>query len=52
MVLVLLDCGLDGMASLTDVDLTALAGHAVHTRSLESQVILHRLKETGDLLKV
>jgi hypothetical protein len=49
--LVLLDPGLDGTAGLPDVDLTTLAGHAVHTRSLESQVILHRSKETGDLLR-
>jgi hypothetical protein len=48
--LVLLDPGLDGMASLPDVDLTTLTGHAVYTRSLELQVILHRPKETGDLL--
>jgi hypothetical protein len=49
-VLVLLDLGLNGMASLSTGDLTTLTGHAVHARSLESQVVLHRLKETGDLL--
>jgi hypothetical protein len=49
--LVLLYPGLNGTAGLPDVDLTTLAGHAVHTRSLESQVILHRPKETGDRLQ-
>jgi hypothetical protein len=48
---VLLDPGLNGTASLTDVDLTTLTRHAVHARSLESQVVLHRQKETGDLLQ-
>jgi hypothetical protein len=48
--LVLLDPGLDGMAGLTNVDLTTLAGHAAHARSLGSQVTLHRLKEK-DLLQ-
>jgi hypothetical protein len=45
-----LDPGLDGTAGLTDVDMTTLAWHAVHARSRESQVMLHRPKETGDLL--
>jgi hypothetical protein len=49
--LVLLDPGLDRTASLPDVDLTTLTGHAVHTISLESQVILHRPKETRGLLQ-
>jgi hypothetical protein len=49
--LVLLDPGLDGTPGLSDVDLTTLAGHAAYTRSLGSQVILHRPKETGDLLR-
>jgi hypothetical protein len=49
--LVLLDTGLDGTARLPDIDLTTLTGHAVHTRSLESQAILHRSRETGDLLR-
>jgi hypothetical protein len=48
---VFLDPGLDGTAGLPDVDLTAPSGHAVHTRSLEFQVILHRPKEAGDLLR-
>jgi hypothetical protein len=34
--LVLLDPGFDGTAGLTDVDLTTLAGHAVHPRSPRS----------------
>jgi hypothetical protein len=50
MALVLLDPGLDGTACLPDVDYNALAGHAVHTRSTESQVILHRPKDVGDIL--
>jgi hypothetical protein len=29
-----LDCGLNGTASLPDTELTAIAGHAVHTRLL------------------
>jgi hypothetical protein len=45
--LVCLDPGLEGTAGLPDVDLPTLTGYTVHTRSLESQVILHRLKETG-----
>jgi hypothetical protein len=47
---VLLDPGLDGTAGLPDVDLIALAGHAVYTKSLEYQVVLYGLKEAGDLL--
>jgi hypothetical protein len=47
---VFLDPGLDITASLTDVYLTTLAGHTVHARSFESQVVLHWSKETGDLL--
>jgi hypothetical protein len=39
--LVLLDPGLDGTAGLPDVDLSALAGHAVYNRSLEFQVVLY-----------
>jgi hypothetical protein len=42
--LVLLNPGLVGTAGLPDVDLITLTGHAVHTRSLESQVIFHRQK--------
>jgi hypothetical protein len=50
-VALVLDPGLDGTADLPDVDLTTFAGHAVYTRSFESQVILHRPKETGELLQ-
>jgi hypothetical protein len=50
--LVLLNPGLNGTAGLPDLNLTTLAGHAVHSRSPEYQVILHRPKETGDLLRV
>jgi hypothetical protein len=46
---VLLDPGLNGTASLPNVDLTTFAGYAVHTWSPESQVIHHRLKEAGIL---
>jgi hypothetical protein len=49
--LLFLDPGFDRMASLLDLDLTAFSGHAVHTRCLESQVFLHRLKEAGDPLR-
>jgi hypothetical protein len=48
---VLLDPDLNGMAGVPDVDLTILAEHAVHTNSLEFQVILHRPKENGDHLQ-
>jgi hypothetical protein len=48
--LVLPDPGLDGTPYLTDIDLTILARHTVHTRNLESEIVLHKLKETRDLL--
>jgi hypothetical protein len=48
--LVLLDRGLDGTAGLPDVDLAALAGRALYTRSVEFQVIIYGPKEAGDLL--
>jgi hypothetical protein len=41
--------GLDGMASLPNVDLTTLARYTVHAWSRKSQIILHRSKETGNL---
>jgi hypothetical protein len=44
---VLLDPGFNGTADLPNVDLTTFAGYAVHAWSLESQVILHSLKESG-----
>jgi hypothetical protein len=43
--------GLNGTAGLPDVDLMSLAGHAVHTRSVVSNVILHRAKEAGHLVR-
>jgi hypothetical protein len=49
--LVLLDPDLNGMISLPSVDLTAFSWHTVHTRSFESQVTLHMLKEPGDLFQ-
>jgi hypothetical protein len=49
--LVPLDPGLDGTAGLPDVDLTAPSGRAVHTRSVESNVVVHRPKEAVDLLR-
>jgi hypothetical protein len=39
---VLLDPGFNGMASLPNIDSTTFAGYAVHAWSLESQVVLHR----------
>jgi hypothetical protein len=47
---VLLDPDFNGMASLHNVDLTTFAWYAVHARSVESQVILHRHNEIGDHL--
>jgi hypothetical protein len=47
--MMILDPGLDGTASVSDVDLTTLSGNSVHDRSLESQIMLHRPKEAGDL---
>jgi hypothetical protein len=38
-VLVLLDPGLDGIAGLPSINLTALARHTLHTRIFESQVL-------------
>ena len=35
--------------TLSDVDLTTLAGYAENPRSPHSQVVLHRTKESGDL---
>jgi hypothetical protein len=43
--------GFDVIAGLPFIDLTTLTGHAVHSRSLMSQVILHRLKKAWDLLR-
>jgi len=46
---VLLDPGLSGMPSLSNVDLTMFAGDAVNTSCFEAKVILDRPKETDDL---
>jgi hypothetical protein len=42
--LVLLDLGLSGLASLLSIDLTTLIGHALRVWSIESQGVLHRPK--------
>jgi hypothetical protein len=49
-VMVLLDPSLGGMPGLTYVDLNTFARHAIHARSLESLVVLHRPKVTKNLL--
>jgi hypothetical protein len=46
---VLLDPGLNGTTSLTNVDLTTFTGDAVDARYFQARVILERPKETGDL---
>jgi hypothetical protein len=46
---VLFDLGLSGTASLPNVVVITFAGHAVHTWSLKSQVIIHMPKEIGYL---
>jgi hypothetical protein len=43
-------CPKRGMSSVPSVHSATFAGYAVHARSLESHVFLHRLKEAGDLL--
>ena len=48
---VLFYSGLYRSTILSDVDLTTLAGYAVNPRSTQSQVVLHRTKETGDLTR-
>jgi hypothetical protein len=47
----LLHPGLDGMAGLPNVDLNALPGHAVPTRTPDFQVVLYGPKEAGNLLQ-
>ena len=49
MPVVLLYSGLCRTTTLSDVDLTTLAGYAVNSQSHQSQVVLHRRKESGDL---
>jgi hypothetical protein len=46
--MVLLDPGINGTASMPNVNLTTFAGFSVHTWSFQSQVVLHRLKETSN----
>jgi len=46
---VLFYSGLNGSNCLSDVHLTTLAHYAVYPRIPQSQVILHQMKETGDL---
>ena len=46
----LLHPGLDGPTSLSDINLAALTGDAVHTWSLQSQTVLHRKAEAGIFL--
>jgi hypothetical protein len=46
--MVLLDPGINGTASMPNVNLSTFAGFAVLAWSLQSQVILHRPKETSN----
>jgi hypothetical protein len=46
---VLLYSGIYRSTTLSDVDLTTLGGYAVNPQSPHSQVVLHRMKETGNL---
>jgi hypothetical protein len=45
---VLLDPGINGTASLPNVNLTTFARYAVHTWSFQSQVILHGPKKISN----
>jgi hypothetical protein len=45
---VLLDPGINGTASLPNVNLTTFAGYAVHARSFQSQVIFHGPKKISN----
>jgi hypothetical protein len=45
---VLLDPGINGTASLPNVNLTTSAAYAVDTRSFQSQVIFHGPKESSN----
>jgi len=47
--MVLFYSGLYRSTTLSDVHLTTLARYAVNPWSPQSQIILHRMKETGDL---
>jgi hypothetical protein len=46
--MVLLDCDLNGIPSLSNVDLATLKKDAVYTRCFQIKVILVMSKETGD----
>jgi hypothetical protein len=46
---VLLKPGLNGMSSLSDVDLTTFTWHAVNARCFPVKVMFDRLKETSNL---
>jgi hypothetical protein len=45
----LLDSGLSGMPSMSNVDLPTLTVDVVNAQYFQAKVILDRLKETGDL---
>jgi hypothetical protein len=45
---VVLDPGINGTASLPNVNLTTFAGYAVHAWSFQSQVIFHGPKEISN----
>lgn len=47
--MVLFYSGLYRSISVSDVHLTTLAGYAVNSPSPQSQIVLHRMKETRDL---
>jgi hypothetical protein len=49
--MVLTDPGCNGVFGLSNVDLTTLTGDAVNTWCFQAEVILDRLKETGNLIK-
>jgi hypothetical protein len=44
---VLLDPGMNGTASLPNVNVTTFARYALHAWNFQFQVIFHGLKETG-----
>jgi hypothetical protein len=45
---VFLELGINGTASLPNVNLTTFAGYAVHAWNFQSQVVFHRPKETSN----
>jgi hypothetical protein len=45
---VLLDPGINGTASLHNVNLTTFGGYAVHVWGFQYQVVIHRQKKTGN----